>query len=237
MNGDNPLQMGTTMEKNVDIFENALPQPLFDRLRNAVMMIGNERMKSNGSYSTTFWFQRGDAPSNLAEEAVASLLDIVRPGDDCIGTEWWLGRLGNGKKLGFHYDRDLALQKQTGEVACPILGSVFYLNDYPSTPTVIVPDTPGQNSSSAESESVESVANRYMVFRGDLRHGVVPDPEKLHLDPKRPDGSPERRLTLLVNYWNRKPLAPVCNEYDGSIYPSLRENFIAATSDRVSTTA
>ncbi|MEX0347156.1 MAG: hypothetical protein AB3N20_19695 [Rhizobiaceae bacterium] len=233
------MQTVTTMENNVAIYENALPQALFDRLLHAVMMIGNERMKSNGSYSTTFWFQRGDAPSNVAEEAVSRFLGIVKPGDDCIGTEWWLGRLGNGKKLGFHYDRDLALQKQTGEIACPLLGSVFYLNDYPSTPTVIVPQTPGHDGKSGDSssDSVESVANRYMVFRGDLRHGVVPDPEKLHLDPKRPDGTPERRLTLLVNFWNRKPLAPVCNEYDGSIYPSLRESFLTAASDRISTTA
>ena len=29
------------------------------------------------------------------------------------------------------------------------------------------------------------------------------------------------RLTLLVNYWDRRPLPPVCRDYDGTIYAAL----------------
>ncbi len=228
------MQNDATMNAAWVLHEDALPTSLFMRLRDAVLMIGSERMKSNGSYSTTFWYSRGAAPTNLAEEAIEKLIDIVKPGNDCIGTEWWLGRLGNGKKLRFHFDRDLALQKKTGEVVCPINGSVLYLNDYPSTPTVIVDQVPDPDGSkipeqAAYTEAVDAIANRYMMFAGNLRHGVIPNPEKLHLDPRRQDGNPERRLTLLVNYWNRRPLAPVCNDYDGSIYPSLRDGFMAVS--------
>lgn len=222
------MQDESKIDATVQLYEGILPTPFFEKLQNAVRSIGSERMKSNGSYSTTFWFARNSAPGNLAEEAIARLFETVNPGDDCIGAEWWLGRLGHGKKLRFHFDRDLALQEKTGEIVCPILGSVLYLNDYPSTPTVIVGQVPGADGKTKVpetpkyEESVQAVANRYMVFAGNLRHGVIPDQAKLHLDPRRPDGKPERRLTLLVNYWHRRPLAPICNDYDGSIYPTLR---------------
>ncbi len=38
------------------LFEAALPTRLFERLGHAVRSLGNERMKDNGSYTTTFWF-------------------------------------------------------------------------------------------------------------------------------------------------------------------------------------
>src|SRR5437867_4093488 len=34
--------------------------------------------------------------------------------------------------------------------------------------------------------------------------------------------SPELRMTLLVNYWDRRPIPPNCRDYDGTVYNSLQ---------------
>ena len=76
----------------INLFENALPKKLFRRLVRAVNSVGTERMEDMGSYNTTFWFPLGAKPSNVVEECIVRLCDLVRPGPECIGMEWWLGR-------------------------------------------------------------------------------------------------------------------------------------------------
>lgn len=208
----------------VCLYENALPTPAFERLATAVRELGSERMKGNGSYTTTFWFPCGATPKNFAEQSIVELLKLVQPGPACIGTEWWLGRLGQGKTLRHHFDRDLALEKQTGETVHPLLSSVLYLNDFPGSPTVILdqvlaPD--GKTKIPEEPEygkSIDAVSNHYVVFPGNLRHGVIPTQDQ----PQQNRSSSKLRMTLLVNYWHRRPLAPICCDYDGSIYASLQ---------------
>jgi len=191
----------------------------------AVRSIGRERLKRN--YTTTFWFPRDAEPRNVAEECVVQLSRLVDPGRACIGMEWWLGRLRFGEKLRLHFDRDMTLRKQTGQFVHPLLGSVLYLNEFPSSPTVIleqVPSPDGKTRIPARAERRELVAaipNRYAVFPGNLRHGVIPD-EDAAQGYERGSGSSELRLTFLVNYWARRPLPPLCFDYDGSIYPSLK---------------
>ena len=34
--------------------------------------------------------------------------------------------------------------------------------------------------------------------------------------------SPELRLSLLVNYWDRRPIPPNCRDYDGTVYKALQ---------------
>ena len=212
----------------VCLFEDALPSPLFDKLVDAVRSIGSERMKDNGSYTTTFWFPRDAEPTNLAEDAIVELLKLVAPDQECIGTEWWLGRLGTGKKLNLHFDRDLALSRETGKSVHPLLSSVFYLNDFANSPTVIldqVLSADGETRIPEEPEfgnSFEAVSNNYVVFPGNLRHGVIPNPVESKRSSKTKSKSSELRLTLLVNYWHRRPLEPVCSDYDGSIYAALK---------------
>ena len=203
-------------------YEDALPAPLFDRIAKAVSEVGLERMKRN--YTTTFWFPRDAEPSNLAERCVAELYRMVDPGPSCVGMEWWLGRLAFGQKLRMHFDRDMILRKKTGRFFHPIFGSVLYLNDFPGSPTVVLQQIAGPDGESRipqkaeHRERVPAVANRYVVFPGNLRHGVVPRKETP--PPTDPDAL---RLTLLVNYWTQRPMPPVCRDYDGSIYGSLRD--------------
>ena len=204
------------------VFEEALPGSLFECLARAIRATGKVRLKKN--YTTTFWKPRTAAPRNLAEECVSALAAYVDLDDACIGMEWWLGRLPPGKKLRLHFDRDMTVLKSTGRYVHPLYASVLYLNDFPGAPTVVLQQTPSADGRTrvpevpSARERVDAVANRYIVFPGNLRHGVIPA-ESLAA-PAVPEDE-ELRLTFLVNFWDRRPLPPLCFDYDGSIYPRL----------------
>jgi len=204
----------------INLFEDALPTSLFDRLVCAVEAVGTERMEEMGSYNTTFWFPLGAGSSNIVEECIAGLWALVQPGSTCVGMEWWLGRLKYGESLSLHTDRDRSLRKQTGQIVHPLWSSILYLNRFPSSPTVILDQVLSADGKSwippqpKYGRELEPVPNHYVVFRGDLPDGVVAN------DHSEPEKLPALRLTLLVNYWDRRPAPPNCRDYDGTIYPS-----------------
>jgi len=217
--------------RKINLFEDALPNPLFRQLARAVQGVGTERMENMGSYSTTFWFPLGAKPTNIVEECVSKLCTLVRPGPKCIGMEWWLGRLKYGESLPFHTDRDRSLRKQTGQIVHPLWSSILYLNRFPSTPTVVLDQVLGPDGKSwvppeaKSGRSLDAVPNHYAVFRGDLRHGVVANGAERNPPgrPRKTKKSPELRLTLLVNYWDRRPMPPNCRDYDGTVYTALQK--------------
>jgi len=144
--------------------------------------------------------------------------------------EWWLGRLQYGESLRFHTDRDRSLRKQTGQIVHPLWSSILYLNRFPSSPTVVLdqvlsPDGKSWIPPKAKSaRTFDAIPNQYVVFRGDLRHGVVANGASDTADrhsSERADAS-GLRLTLLINYWDRRPVPPNCRDYDGTIYSSLQ---------------
>lgn len=214
--------------EGVQISEDALATQLFQHLTRAVRAIGRERLKRN--YKTTFWLALDASPTNVAEEAALALLELVKPGPRCIGIEWWLGRLRHGQKLRMHFDRDMTLRKQTGQYVHPMFASALFLNEFRSSPMIVsdqIPSPDGKSRiprKSLRRQVVEPRPNRYAVFSGNLRHGVIPDQPADRQPPAKDttDSSQELRLSLLVNYWDRRPLPPLCFDYDGSIYPALR---------------
>jgi len=219
----------------INLFKDALPISLFRRLGRAVQAVGTERMENMGSYNTTFWFPIGATPTNIVEESISKLYDLVRPGPKCIGMEWWLGRLKFGEALPFHTDRDRSLRHLTGQIVHPLWSSILYLNRFPSSPTVVLdqvlsPDGKSWVPPVAEAgRSLDAVPNHYVAFRGDLRHGVVANgtTKKQFGRPRKNEEQPELRLTLLVNYWDRRPSAPNCQDYDGSVYQAIRNERIS----------
>jgi len=225
--GDYSIMSDPNPFTEMQFLENALHPPLFDRLHQAVRALGRDGVKEKATYATTFWFAREAPVTNVAEEAIVALIEKIDLPDACIGMEWWLGRLRHGKKLNYHFDRDLALARKTGESVFPLMGSILYLNAFPTSPTVILDQVPGPDGKSKIPEeprlsvSVEAIANHYVTYPGNLRHGVIPTGEK-----QQPD-MPDLRLTLLINYWHRRPSAPICTDYDGSLYPSLMDRIAA----------
>jgi hypothetical protein len=222
----------------IDLFTDALPTPLFDRLVRAVQAVGTERIENRGSYNTTFWFPLGAKPTNIVEECLSALCLLVQSGPKCIGLEWWLGRLKYGESLPFHADRDWSLGKQTGQIVHPMWASVLYLNHFPSSPTLVYDQVLGPDGKSwvppvpKVGRALDAVPNHYAVFRGDLRHGVVARgaAQKTADRSAEEENSSELRLTLLVNYWDRRPAPPNCRDYDGTIYAPIRDERIGSTS-------
>ncbi len=210
--------------RELRLFEEALPGPLFERLAHAVRDVGDERLKIN--YDTTFWNPRDRAPTNVVEEAITRLVALVGPPPRCIGTEWWLGRLRYGEKLPFHYDSDKSLKRATAQYVAPLYGSILYLNTFPGSPTIFLGQVAGPDGKTKIPEkprfreAVHAVRNHYVVFAGGLRHGVKPDVDSS--DVEHAGKRDEVRLTLLVNYWHRRPSSPICTDYDGSTYAPLR---------------
>src|SRR6266446_481252 len=202
----------------INLFKDALPKAHFRRLGRAVHAVGTERMENMGSYNTTFWFPIGATPTNIVEESISKLYDLVRPGPKCLGMEWWLGRLKFGEALPFHTDRDRSLRHLTGQIAHPLWSSILYLNRFPSSPTVVLdqvlsPDGKSWVPPKVDSGvSLEAIPNHYVVFRGDLRHGVVANSstQEVASQTVKTEGPPDLRLTLLVNYWDRRPAPPNC---------------------------
>jgi len=218
------------MEK-INLFKNALPSLLFRQLVHAVHAVGTERMKNMGSYDTTFWFPIGAKPTNVVEECIGKLYALVRPDPKCIGMEWWLGRLKYGESLPFHTDRDRSLRKQTGQIVHPLWSSILYLNRFSSSPTVVLDQVLSPDGKSwippeaTSGKSLDAIPNHYVAFRGDLRHGVVANgaTKQPPVRFKKSGESPELRLTLLVNFWDRRPAAPNCRDYDGTVYRAISD--------------
>jgi hypothetical protein len=214
----------------INLFAEALPKPVFSRVVRAIRDVGTERMADMGSYSTTFWLPLGTRPTNIVEHCVTELCAMVQPGTACIGMEWWLGRLQAGESLPFHTDRDRSLRKLTGQIAHPLWSSILYLNRFPGSPTIIydqvlspdgqtwIPPVP------IDGKSLDAIPNHYVVFKGDLRHGVVAEgKQKPDASPAQNGKHPRLRLTLLINYWDRRPCPPNCRDYDGTIYPAIQK--------------
>jgi len=215
--------------RTIDLYTDVLPEAPFRRLVRAVREVGSERLAD--SYRTNFWYPLGARPRNLVEEVIERLRPVVRPSRGCVGVEWWLGRLPYGRSLPLHFDRDMTLEKRTGRVVHPQWSSILYLNRFPSSPTVILHQVLGRDRKSLVpavpryGKVVRPVPNQYVVYRGDLYHGVVASGASRRRAARlRGDARKSRRLrlTLLINYWDRRPLPPVCREYTGAIYGALR---------------
>ena len=216
---------------DISIHKESLPIDLFERLLRAVREVGEERLRE--TYVTNFWFPINIDARNVVEEVIWTLRPLVNPGIGCVGVEWWLGRLPYGKSLPLHFDRDMTLQNETGQTAHPIWSSILYLNRFPSSPTVILDQVWSEKKKALHPRTARSgkavypEPNQYVVYPGNLYHGVIADKD-LNLHGRRAKKSrrpTEPRMSLLINFWDRRPLPPVCRDYDGSVYGALKKGY------------
>jgi hypothetical protein len=182
------------------VIERALPAPLFHRARRAIGRLGTEGLRK--SYFTTFWLPRGDEPAHAVEEAVLALSAIAAPAGRWSGTEWWIGRSHTTDlPIGFHFDEDV----KGPRIRHPLLSSVLFFNPVRGGHLAVTDQRPGSGEATRLA-TVKPRANRYAVFAGDLFHGVLD--ARGRTPGRRLPGPPGRlRVTLVVNFWERRPTA------------------------------
>lgn len=180
--------------KGVWLLEDALPHGLFKKLQQTIL-----RLSSKDVNNVNFWYDYElEAPDNIFHEVIRHLSFIVDPGRNFKGAEWWI-RINEASCFkSLHFDQDEYVFNTNKEVRNPAFGSVFYL-DTIGGGTVVTDQTYNTKVAAIEPSKIERAriviprANRYLVFPGNLRHGV-----------KKGEGN-EMRHTFLVNWWNEKP--------------------------------
>ena len=195
------------------VIDAALPDALVRRARAAITRLGRERLRS--SYFTTFWLPREVAPAHALEEAVLALWKLARP-RGCAGAEWWIGRSHTTRiPLEFHFDQDVKGRQRRH----PRLSSVFFFNPVRGGQLAVTDQVPGSQAAT-RLETIAPRRNRYAVFAGNLLHGVL-DARGRTPGPRFPGPAGRLRVTLVVNYWERRPTdVPIWSE--SGIYRPLR---------------
>jgi len=197
----------------VRVIDAALPDSLVRRARAAISRVGRERLRS--SYFTTFWLPRGAAPAHVLEEVVFALWKLARP-RGCAGAEWWIGRSHTTRiPLEFHFDQDVKGRQRRH----PRLSSVFFFSPVRGGQLAVTDQVPGRGAAT-RLETIAPRRNRYAVFAGNLLHGVL-DARGRTPGPRFPGPAGRLRVTLVVNYWERRPTdVPIWSE--SGIYRPLR---------------
>jgi hypothetical protein len=120
-----------------------------------------------------------------------------------------------GQPLGFHVDKDESIASNQMYLSHPEYSSILYLTDNGGPTLVLDQYSPNGNGYSPrvphQGEISYPTHNKYVVFNGDLLHGVLPG------DHNRYSGVHNQRTTFLVNYWNDAPEEPNCKhsiDYD-----------------------
>lgn len=193
----------------VKIVDDALPLHVFSRLSRRIRALGRERIVAG--YQTTFWFERGTAPSSLVELAVPVLERALPRGlsQRVAGVEWWLSRMRTSNvKVDFHRDRDNARFDRTGEERTPLLSSLLYLNRCRGgllavTTEPVNPANPACAPDVHDFDLVEPRPNRFVFFDGGLTHGVL-DAQN-HVPGRRLPTERTWRLAIAINFWATRP--------------------------------
>jgi hypothetical protein len=186
----------TKKDTLVRVIEAALPDGMVRRARRAVARLGRQRLAE--SYFTTFWLPRGARPRNAVEEAVLALSRRARV--RCAGMEWWIGRSYTTRlPIEFHFDEDVKGDARRQ----PRISSVFFFNQVRGGQLAVTDATP-QRPVATRLQAVKPRRNRYALFAGNLLHGVL---DARGRTPSRPLPGPRGRLriTLVVNYWQKRP--------------------------------
>jgi hypothetical protein len=189
----------------VHLSDDALPAPLFERVRKAVVGLGEQRLRA--TYQTTFWFDFDASPSNVIEEAIASLRPRARR--KFTGAEWWLSRMRTSNvQVDFHRDRDERLAQRGGAQVHPAISSVLFLNTCRGGLLAVTREAPNPNNPAMAPDTlaldlVKPAPNRYVWFDGGLTHGVLDAHNQIPGQRLRREA--KLRLTVAINFWKRRP--------------------------------
>lgn len=191
--------MSTHLFKGILVYDDALPTRWSRRLRTQVMTLEKQ---INGDC----WYDLQTPPRTFFEQVIATLYRSLLGGQGFVGAEYWMRVQPAHDVFFLHFDRDESVRER---YLCPTRSSVFYLSES-GGPTVILPTTPIDESWSHRAAVVWPHLGRYMLFPGNLLHGVLP-------------GSPARwpRVAFFINWWQAELTALKPNRYELSVASAL----------------
>lgn len=194
----------------ITLHEDALPEARFRTLRRRVRALGTERLRQ--TYQTTFWFDLSEPsaePTNVVEAAALELRRYLPSLRNVRGVEWWLSRMKTTHvQVDFHKDRDEKLALAGGPLVHPTFSSVFFLNRVKGGLLAVTEEEPCEANPSKAPERLDfdlaaPRPNRFVVFRGNLTHGVLDRDNQI---PDRPlKGPAPLRLAVILNWWRERP--------------------------------
>ncbi len=166
--------------------------------------VGRNKRYSAGA---THWVGANSQPATALERLA---LDIFRHhtidadyAADNSGAEWWPHRIDQSDDIGFHWDRDYALEDE-GIFIHPVISTVTYCSTV-GAPTIVAERPSPLSTSESCSGPVPSVTacypqpGRHLSFDGKLLHGA---PASLALSvPAAAASTDQSRVTFLVNIW------------------------------------
>lgn len=204
------------------VHDDVLPDNYLEHLKPEIAAAEGWRYPQRGSLihgkAPTNWYgDKRKAPPRFYIEKVIKLLrryalpeefypDGRYSADDIIGAEWWIQRRGRTEDIGFHYDKDEAKASLERRMEFPILSTITYLEDVGAPTLIFDQTTPDGNvdipAIPEHALLVYPKANRHVVFRGNLNHGVVGELSRTA------EAEGKKRITLLINWWYRRPMEP-----------------------------
>lgn len=160
------------------------------------------------------------SPKSIIEDVIVNhLLPLAKrglsaeEGEKICGAEWWTHHRPIQANLGhqLHFDTDEALLAQEHAITHPILSSVLYLTGgstgdtvSPAGSTIVFDQTPDSEQVASKVWTSQPRNNTFMIFPGDLLHGVLPCPGDEADAPQPSSEPPEHRLTFMVGFWTRR---------------------------------
>ena len=211
-----------------DVFPDSLMPLLIEECRNANRWEKKARDPNlKDSKAATNWAPMENIrnPRSAAEMAVAILYNFAFPDGKVprggvAGGEWWVQMRSSNENIGFHVDKDEGIASEEQWMKMPVLSTVTYLTDV-GGPTLVLNQSSNRGGNKQEPELpvrgvlVYPKRNRHMLFRGNLQHGVVGEFGQVS------QGGAER-ITFLVNWWDKRPMAPYCmNVKDKIMYEHI----------------
>lgn len=208
------------------VLGSVLSAELFEQVRRDFFRVVESEFeppeKEDSFTSGTYWFSLPAAGQHVAPrnaiEAAAIAISRSRPFrelvdvDEIAGVEWWFQEQGaEDAAKDYHTDCDVQITRGIGgqdDIVVerrPHLSSVFYLDEF-GGPTVVFgqtePETGAGLSPRLPTTALASFPypNQFLVFRGDLFHGV--------LATTQPNPTERSRFTLLFNWWPERPHGP-----------------------------
>jgi len=195
----------------LQVFEDGAPAECFSELVATFPKrhVGELLRAGFRFYQTTFWYPLDEPPKNVFESVISHLRPLAEPSSLVTGVEWWFSvlRINTTPQwiLPCHFDRSDLREKDAAKRLYPEKGSVLFMNSVPYGELVVTDQVCTKQGiepkQPKEMRFVRPRMNRYVVFPGQLYHGVIgrmwrPAEQRRTL-----------RIALAVNWWYERPKA------------------------------